>query len=80
MEDGDGQKVFRALPYGDYTEDKTNNTITYDDKPQVQIGGFTVNKDTLTSNAGVSIGPEGLSVNNSKSGENQFSVLTDGTA
>lgn len=44
----------------------------------MQIGGFTVDKDTLTSTAGVSIGPEGLSVNNS-SDENQFSVLTDGT-
>lgn len=46
MEDGDGQKVFRALPYGDYTEDKTNNTIKYDGKPQVQIGSkVTVGKE-----------------------------------
>jgi hypothetical protein len=79
VEDSTGQKIFRALPYGDYTEDKEANKIDYDQKPQVQIGGFTVDKDTLTSTAGVSIGPEGLSVNNSGD-ENQFSVLTDGTA
>ena len=78
VEDNDGQKIFRALPYGDYTENRDTDEITYSWTPQVQIGGFTVDKDTLTSTAGVSIGPEGLSVNNS-SDENQFSVLTDGT-
>ena len=85
LEISDGEeKIFRALPYGDYKVDEngkavvnTNGNIEYDGKAQVQIGGFTIDKDTLTSTAGVSIGPEGLSVNNSST--NQFSVLTDGT-
>ena len=46
MEDGTGQKVFRALPYGDYTEDTYSGTIKYDSKPQVQIGSkATVGKE-----------------------------------
>lgn len=76
MEDSDGQKIFRALPYGDYTDD--GKTLNYDRNPKVEIGGFTVDKTTLKNDSiGFTVGSNGLSITNSNN--DQFSVLSDGT-
>lgn len=76
VEDSEEQKIFRALPYGDYVVN--DDKITYDGNPKVDIGGFTVEKTTLkNSDIGFSVGSEGLNITNSDT--DQFSVLSDGT-
>lgn len=84
VEDADGQAIFRALPNGTYTEDKTD-VITYDGTPRVEIGGFTVEKTTLKNNdIGFTVGTEGLSIDNKNqdadiNATNQFAVLANGS-
>lgn len=76
MEDSAGQKIFRALPYGDYTD--TGKILNYEGNPKVEIGGFTVDKTTLKNDSiGFTVGSNGLSITNSDN--DQFSVLSDGT-
>lgn len=77
VEDDDGQKIFRALPYGEYTKNGEDELI-YNGDPKVEIGGFTADKTTLKNeNIGFRVGSTGLSITNS--GKDQFSVLSDGT-